>query len=1118
MSNHKSDSWCKMLVGGLLVLVVGMLLGAPRTAHAWGSFRDTLADLVGEYNTHAALDLLAWDRLFEELGPGAMMNFPRQWSIFGNDYVIVDNSLHQLPGSTGPDYEPYGGRGPITLFSSHYRNATIQANFEYKNLIADMKSKSPRRSHSAAWAAHFLADQYVPYHNLGVLYTGQSALSLMVDVLRFPLQDPSKFITAAEAAPNGHMDWYDPSYWDSTINTNNSTHIRWERQISYPSFSSPGIDPLWSNSAPEPMKNFVAGVQSLTTSDFDNIVANGQQAARDAARGVYTAWRSTLSAFELKLNVTNSDSPDSFIVEAGVTYNDKLYNANTVQAEITLPPGLTTTDPAKQLVNNGVLAVKDDLKSVKWKVSGSSEGCPEIKVKVTGKLDGDIPDAAAMLNGGIEATVLPPPIVEITSPAAGSTVTQTKVTVTGTISDEASRVWIEVNGTDKIWISEGYNSGATFSKEIPLKQGVNSIVVKAVNQCKKEGSAKISVTGNFTEPAIRVVMSWDTNGTDVDLHLTDSNGGPECYYSNMHPNWGDPNTDTDDPLLDIDNRFGYGPETIILPDPKPGSYTVRVVYYSDHNSETAIPSFVTIKVYEYGLLKGTFTQTLPDTGATWEGIYTFVISPTTRALRFSAADFTAADYTVRERRITTSGAATQPAINGNQIVWTYARNAYYKQIFRYNLSTSKESPVSTADLTGSFCLQGGAAIGETAIVWEEDCLYTPSLYSYNLSSGVEAKETSADTLGNSRIAVSGDKLVWEDIRNGTDAGGNSDIYLRNLSDGTERRITTNEADQLAPAISGDRIVWTDTRYGGYTIFMYDLALSTEQQIARASTGSRNPPAIDGHLIVWEDGRAGNGDIYMYDLDTHEERQLTTNLAEQITPDVSGGKVVWVDYRNGNADIYMYDVEKGVEVPICTNTADQREPRISGNRIVWTDYRNGSPDIYMAEINPTTNNDIGLGPGWNLISLPQQPSDTAISNVLGAISGKYSSTWAFQNGSWKVFDPASPGFSDLSTMEVGWGYWLNMTEAATLSVTGAEPSKTINLITGWNLVGYNSSTSQNITDALASITGKVVSVWAYKNDSWQFYDPANPGFSDLTTMSPGYGYWINTNGACTWTLP
>ena len=158
----------------------------------------------------------------------------------------------------------------------------------------------------------------------------------------------------------------------------------------------------------------------------------------------------------------------------------------------------------------------------------------------------------------------------------------------------------------------------------------------------------------------------------------------------------------------------------------------------------------------------------------------------------------------------------------------------------------------------------------------------------------------------------------------------------------------------------------------------------------------------------------------------------------------------------------------------------------------------------------------LGPGWNLISLPVQPSNTAIGNVLSGIAGKYVSVWGFQNGAWQVYDPANPDFSDLSIMEAGWGYWLNMTESATLSVTGSTPSPTMNLITGWNLVGYNSSTAIAIADALSSIAGNVVSVWAFIDDAWLVYDPVNPDFSDLTTMTPGYGYWINANGACTWT--
>jgi PKD repeat protein/pimeloyl-ACP methyl ester carboxylesterase len=160
----------------------------------------------------------------------------------------------------------------------------------------------------------------------------------------------------------------------------------------------------------------------------------------------------------------------------------------------------------------------------------------------------------------------------------------------------------------------------------------------------------------------------------------------------------------------------------------------------------------------------------------------------------------------------------------------------------------------------------------------------------------------------------------------------------------------------------------------------------------------------------------------------------------------------------------------------------------------------------------------LKAGWNLISLCLQPENKDITSVLESIFGKYASLWSFQNNSWKVYDPHHPGFSDLSTMDAGWGYWINMTEATTLTVTGDEPSKSVDLIRGWNLVGYPCCEPQPIEDALKSIEGKYISVWAYINGQWRVYDPANPGFSDLITMEPGYGYWIKTKQNCTWTLP
>jgi len=69
-----------------------------------------------------------------------------------------------------------------------------------------------------------------------------------------------------------------------------------------------------------------------------------------------------------------------------------------------------------------------------------------------------------------------------------------------------------------------------------------------------------------------------------------------------------------------------------------------------------------------------------------------------------------------------------------------------------------------------------------------------------------------------------------------------------------------------------------------------------------------------------------------------------------------------------------------------------------------------------------------------------------------------------------------------------------------------------------MVGFNSTQSIRISDALSSIATKVIIVWAYQNGKWKMYDPAHPEFSDLGSMEPGYGYWIKVTESCIWTLP
>jgi len=162
--------------------------------------------------------------------------------------------------------------------------------------------------------------------------------------------------------------------------------------------------------------------------------------------------------------------------------------------------------------------------------------------------------------------------------------------------------------------------------------------------------------------------------------------------------------------------------------------------------------------------------------------------------------------------------------------------------------------------------------------------------------------------------------------------------------------------------------------------------------------------------------------------------------------------------------------------------------------------------------------ISLSTGWNLISIPYTPSDTAIGTVLSGISGYYTIVWGYPSQAWKFYDPSDPDGSTLTTMTPGKGYWIKMTSARTLTVSGTTPSTSVSLASGWNLVGYNTTSSGVASTVLAGISGSTTIVWGYPSQAWKFYDPTDVDGSTLTSFTSGGGYWIKTTGATTWTLP
>jgi hypothetical protein len=112
------------------------------------------------------------------------------------------------------------------------------------------------------------------------------------------------------------------------------------------------------------------------------------------------------------------------------------------------------------------------------------------------------------------------------------------------------------------------------------------------------------------DESIHVELSWDTNNSDLDLHMLlegydfYSYDG-DCCWCNPNPSWGDGGS-SDDPNLSLDNRIGYGPEAIHIETPwSPddtsvgAAYNILVHYFNNNGGGNTT---ATVRIYLDGEL------------------------------------------------------------------------------------------------------------------------------------------------------------------------------------------------------------------------------------------------------------------------------------------------------------------------------------------------------------------------------------------------------------------------------------------------------------------------------------------------------------------------------------
>jgi len=94
---------------------------------------------------------------------------------------------------------------------------------------------------------------------------------------------------------------------------------------------------------------------------------------------------------------------------------------------------------------------------------------------------------------------------------------------------------------------------------------------------------------------VEIEITWDKDGTDVDLHLIQNDGEfysvpDDCTNCNPTPDWGVIGESMDDPTLTVDDRDGLGPERINIPsEPADGDYRIIAHYFeSDGLGDTVV--------------------------------------------------------------------------------------------------------------------------------------------------------------------------------------------------------------------------------------------------------------------------------------------------------------------------------------------------------------------------------------------------------------------------------------------------------------------------------------------------------------------------------------------------
>ena len=157
----------------------------------------------------------------------------------------------------------------------------------------------------------------------------------------------------------------------------------------------------------------------------------------------------------------------------------------------------------------------------------------------------------------------------------------------------------------------------------------------------------------------------------------------------------------------------------------------------------------------------------------------------------------------------------------------------------------------------------------------------------------------------------------------------------------------------------------------------------------------------------------------------------------------------------------------------------------------------------------------LPAGKHFVSLPILPEDASIESVFATLSYDTIIFWDRLDSAdhWKRYSSAKLYDRDLTAVEPGRGYWIDVTTDSYVEFIGRVPENiSVMLYKGWNMIGYGSYVNRSVETAFQGLS--VLRIEGFDRTA----SPYGLRKVDMTdTMTAGGAYWVRMSENSLWTV-